>query len=99
MDDSDVRSPLILNEKPQERLTKQDILAALHRYFGLFLICTLTFGSYYVYDIPGALKKQLEAHFGINDFQYEAFYSVYSWPNTVIALCGGFLVDKLLGVR
>lgn len=29
----------------------------------------------------------------------QLLYSVYSWPNTVLALVGGILIDKILGIR
>jgi dipeptide/tripeptide permease len=28
-----------------------------------------------------------------------ALYSVYSWPNTILALFGGFIIDRYLGIR
>jgi len=62
-------------------------------------ICFLTFGSYFVYDIPGAITDALTARLKMSPIEYEALYSVYSWPNTVLALVGGFLVDRLFGVR
>jgi nitrate/nitrite transporter NarK len=68
------------------------------RYIALFFICVLTFGSYYVYDTPGAIQTSLESYYDITDSQYALLYSVYSWPNTVIVFFGGYLVDRF-GVR
>eukprot|EP01118_Nematostelium_gracile_P014379 TRINITY_DN5585_c0_g1_i1.p1 TRINITY_DN5585_c0_g1~~TRINITY_DN5585_c0_g1_i1.p1 ORF type:complete len:463 (+),score=112.64 TRINITY_DN5585_c0_g1_i1:40-1389(+) len=65
----------------------------------LINICFLTFGSYFVYDIPSALQSSLVDWFDINPFEYNLFYSVYSWPNTVLAFIGGYLVDRVFGVR
>lgn len=63
----------------------------------LICICLVTFGSYWVYDIPGAIYYALRKWFG---HDYDAtmnlnLYSVYSWPNTVLAFFGGFIVDKI----
>jgi len=60
----------------------------------------LTFGQYYCYDIPGALKSTFFSHFqGLTQLQYNLLYSLYSWPNTVLVFFGGYIIDKYLGVR
>lgn len=53
------------------------------RFLVLALICILTFGSYFVYDIPGSIQGSIESYYNANDFQFSLLYSVYSWPNTV----------------
>jgi MFS family permease len=66
----------------------------------LILICNITFGSYYCYDIPGALKGQLFDQFkDMTQLQYNLLYSLYSWPNTVQVFFGGYIIDRYLGVR
>lgn len=67
----------------------------------LLCICFLTFGSYWVFDTPGAIQTQLEAWFGpsYTNADNSLLYSIYSWPNTVLALFGGFIVDRITGVR
>jgi len=67
----------------------------------LFFICWLTFGSYWVYDTPGAIAVQLQKWFG-NGYTPEmnlTLYSVYSYPNVILAFFGGFIIDKVTGVR
>ena len=62
--------------------------------------CFLTFGSYFCYDIPGALSDQLlDPFYDITSFEYSLFYSLYSLPNTVLPFFGGMLVDRILGVK
>mmetsp|Transcript_34569 Transcript_34569/g.54072 ORF Transcript_34569/g.54072 Transcript_34569/m.54072 type:complete len:475 (+) Transcript_34569:39-1463(+) len=62
--------------------------------------CFLTFGSYYCYDIVGALSTTLlNPFYGINNTQESFLYAVYSLPNTVLPFFGGLLVDKVLGVK
>ena len=74
----------------------------------LIVACFLTFGSYYIYDFPGSLGtghkgtiQQWFEHHGktYNQEDNQALYSVYSWPNTVLAIFGGLLIDKYLGLR
>ena len=61
----------------------------------LFLICMLTFGSYYCYDIPGALKSIFFRHFrGLTQLEYNLLYSLYSWPNTVMVFTAHSLPTK-----
>lgn len=62
--------------------------------------CFLTFGSYYCYDIVGALSSVLlNPFYDINNTQESFLYAVYSLPNTVLPFFGGLLVDKYLGVK
>jgi hypothetical protein len=67
----------------------------------LSCIMALTFGSYWVYDTPGAIETQLQDWFGpdYTDSKNTDLYSVYSWPNTVLAFFGGFILDKVTGIR
>ena len=74
----------------------------------LLFACILTFGSYYIYDFPGAIgtgesntiqSRFHDAHKNFNQEMNQALYSVYSWPNTVLAIFGGLLIDKFLGLR
>jgi len=74
----------------------------------LVFACILTFGSYYIYDFPGSIgtgeKSTIQSRFhaagkNYNQEMNQALYSVYSWPNTVLAIFGGLLIDKFLGLR
>jgi MFS family permease len=74
----------------------------------LVFACILTFGSYYIYDFPGAIgtgkTSTIQSYFNDENKSYnqemnQALYSVYSWPNTVLAVFGGLLIDKFLGLR
>ena len=66
----------------------------------LILICNITFGSYYCYDIPGALKGAIFDDIPeMTQLKYNLLYSLYSWPNTVQVFFGGYVIDRYLGVR
>ena len=74
----------------------------------LGFICMLTFGKQYVFDFPSSfgvgLGNTIQHHFNEEGKDYDntmnqALYSVYSYPNTVLALVGGILIDRVLGLR
>jgi hypothetical protein len=66
----------------------------------LALACTLTFGSYFSYDNPGALTESFKHRLCHNSTaRYEWLYSIYSWPNTIQPFLGGYIIDNVLGVR
>jgi MFS family permease len=54
-----------------------------------------------VFDLPGAIETQLTEWMGPPfDSSYNAWlYSVVSWPNVFLALAGGFIVDRVTGIR
>lgn len=60
------------------------------------LLCA---GSYYVYDNPAALQDVMISELNINTGQFAMFYSLYSWPNVILCFIGGFLIDRVFGVR
>lgn len=68
------------------------------RFLMLFIIALLGYGSYFAYDSIGALGPLLVAELHIDRAQIGLLYSVYSWPNVVMVLFGGVLIDRL-GVR
>jgi len=69
----------------------------------LLCICLMTFGSYFVYDVPGAIPSQLCDWFGGPDKYSKSMnlnlYSVYGYPNIFLAFCGGIVIDSWLGIR
>eukprot|EP00760_Papus_ankaliazontas_P035593 PhM_4_TR7923/c2_g1_i1/m.41315 len=72
------------------------------------LIMFVTFGSYYIYDFPGAVgygkHDTISASFRkegkeLTNTMNQALYSVYNYPNMVLALFGGVLIDRVFGIR
>ena len=41
----------------------------------------------------------MEEDLDLDAGQFMGFYSWYSWPNVVLCFCGGFLIDKVFGIR
>ena len=78
------------------------------RWRALIPCCFIMFGSYYIYDFPGTLGAGPASTIQYKFYQHnqtytqemnQVLYSVYSWPNTVLAIFGGLLIDKYLGLR
>ncbi|KAG8195769.1 hypothetical protein JTE90_004776 [Oedothorax gibbosus] len=72
---------------------------AAHRYFALIFMCFLSFGSYFCYDSPGAIQDQIMNDMSVSTSQFSLLYSWYSWPNVVLSFFGGFLIDRVFGIR
>ncbi|XP_074154185.1 lysosomal dipeptide transporter MFSD1 isoform X2 [Sminthopsis crassicaudata] len=70
-----------------------------HRLLALTLMCFLGFGSYFCYDNPAALQTQIQADMGLHTASFMLLYSWYSWPNVVLCFFGGFLIDRVFGIR
>mmetsp|Transcript_25703 Transcript_25703/g.41444 ORF Transcript_25703/g.41444 Transcript_25703/m.41444 type:complete len:542 (-) Transcript_25703:1319-2944(-) len=66
----------------------------------LICLCLLTFGSYFSYDLPGALTDDFRDTLAEGNAANQGlFYSLYSLPNTVQPFFGGILIDRVLGLR
>ena len=72
---------------------------ASHRFMVLGFICFLSFGSYFCYDNPAALQAIIESDMGVNKEKFMNLYAWYSWPNVVMCFFGGFLIDRVFGIR
>lgn len=69
------------------------------RFIALFFMCFLGFGSYFCYDTPGSLQDYIKDEMKVDTVQFTSLYSLYSWPNVVLCFVGGFLIDKVFGIR
>ncbi|GAB6020184.1 hypothetical protein CHUAL_002904 [Chamberlinius hualienensis] len=71
----------------------------VHRFVVLIFMAFLGFGSYFCYDNPGALEDEITEDMGVSSSQYMMLYSLYSWPNVIMCFIGGFLIDRVFGIR
>eukprot|EP01083_Nonionella_stella_P240202 839911_1 len=85
-------SPINQNASPKRSMENRYKYV---RFIMLGLSCFALFGSYYAYDNPAALERPLQTSFHLNSLQYNALYAVYSFPNVILPLFGGLLIDKL----
>ncbi|CAI2364172.1 unnamed protein product [Moneuplotes crassus] len=65
------------------------------RWVALFFACFFLLGSYFCYDNPNALSDMLQKYVSVGDVKYNLLYSVYSYPNVILPLIGGVLIDKI----
>lgn len=70
-----------------------------HRFIALIFMCLLGFGSYFCYDGPGALQDVFKHELNLTSTEFNFLYSIYSWPNVVLCFIGGFLIDRVFGIR
>lgn len=70
-----------------------------HRFMALVFMCLLGFGSYFCYDNPGALQNVFKRDLDLSSTEFTLIYSIYSWPNVILCFLGGFLIDRLFGIR
>lgn len=70
-----------------------------HRLIVITFMCFLSFGSYFCYDNPAALHEQIVEDLDVTESTFMSLYAWYSWPNVVLCFFGGFLLDRVFGVR
>ena len=68
---------------------------APYRFTILIFIAALSFGSYFAYDIVGAIAPTLIEELGAARGTLGNFYTMYHVAAILFVLAGGFLIDKL----
>jgi len=66
-----------------------------YRFTVLMFASLLTFGSYFAYDIIGALSPSLVESLGASRGTIGGFYTAYSVAAILAVFVGGFLIDRL----
>jgi MFS family permease len=66
-----------------------------YRFTVLLFASLLTFGSYFAYDIIGAIAPSLVEELGAQRGQVGGFYTAYSIAAIIALLIGGFMIDRL----
>ena len=64
------------------------------RWSVLVLVSVAMFGNYYVYDSIAPLADHLQQQLGFTDTQIGTLNAIYSFPNILMVLIGGILVDR-----
>ena len=55
-------------------------------------------GTYFCYDNPGALQLTIRFVMDVDAQTYMYLYALYSWPNVILCLMGGYFIDRI-GLR
>jgi MFS family permease len=94
-------------EKAKTKIVTTTIRDTKSRFVFLAVCCLVLMGSYYCYDNPAPVQRQItspvktgthravEQGMGMSNFQYQLLYSFYSLPNIIIPLFGGYFIDRL----
>lgn len=67
----------------------------MYRYTVLAFVSLLTLGSYFAYDIIGAVADSLMTTLGATESQVGSMYTMYSIAAIVAVFVAGFLIDRL----
>jgi MFS family permease len=67
---------------------------SLWRWSVLIAISVAMFGNYYAYDSIGPVADSLQRLLGFSDTQIGTLNAIYSFPNIIMVLVGGVVVDR-----
>jgi MFS family permease len=67
---------------------------AAWRWAVLIAISVAMYGNYYAYDSIGPVADALQRDLGFSDTQIGTLNAIYSFPNIVMVLIGGIIVDR-----
>ncbi|MCL7962903.1 MAG: MFS transporter [marine benthic group bacterium] len=70
----------------------------LFRWIVLVVISLAMFGNYYVYDAISPIADLLRDQLGFSDSQIGTLNAIYSFPNIIMVLIGGIIIDRI-GVK
>jgi MFS family permease len=67
----------------------------LFRWAVLLFISMAMFGNYYVYDSISPLADLLKSQLGFSDSNLGLLNAIYSFPNIIMVLIGGIIIDRI----
>jgi len=79
--------PIAGNPRPQP--------SALFRWMVLLFISLSMFGNYYIYDSISPLADLLKSQLGFSDSEIGLLNGIYSFPNIIMVLVGGIIIDRI----
>ena len=65
------------------------------RWTALLLISLAMMGNYYIYDSISPLADLLKAQLGFSDSNIGLLNAIYSFPNIIMVLIGGLVIDRI----
>src|SRR5512146_9834 len=69
--------------------------SALFRWIVLLFISLAMFGNYYIYDSISPLADLLSKQLNFSDSDIGLLNAIYSFPNIIMVLIGGIIIDKI----
>jgi len=79
----------------QQNKTLKPEPTALVRWMALLLVSLGMFGNYYIYDSISPLADLLKSQLGFSDSNIGLLNAIYSFPNIVMVLVGGLIIDRI----
>src|SRR5246127_3198656 len=67
----------------------------MYRWIVLVVVSLTMFGNYYVYDCIAPIADLLSKQLGFSDSNIGLLQAIYSIPNVVMVLIGGYIVDRI----
>lgn len=67
----------------------------LLRWIVLLFISLAMFGNYYIYDSISPLADLLKSQLGFSDANIGLLNAIYSFPNIIMVLVGGIIIDRI----
>lgn len=67
----------------------------LLRWTALLLVSLGMFGNYYIYDSISPLADLLKTQLGFSDSNIGLLNAIYSFPNIIMVLVGGLIIDRI----
>eukprot|EP01088_Endostelium_zonatum_P001216 TRINITY_DN11515_c0_g1_i1.p1 TRINITY_DN11515_c0_g1~~TRINITY_DN11515_c0_g1_i1.p1 ORF type:complete len:527 (+),score=77.72 TRINITY_DN11515_c0_g1_i1:42-1622(+) len=85
---------LLVSSPEEQGFLQQQSRKGVYKFMIFLLSGLMPFGAYFGYDSINAVSKYLEQDANFSQTQIGALYSAYSFPNLIMVLIGGFLIDK-----
>jgi MFS family permease len=67
----------------------------LMRWMALLMISLAMFGNYYIYDSISPLADLLKTQLQFSDSEIGLLNAIYSFPNIIMVLIGGIIIDRI----
>ena len=65
----------------------------------LVLLCYMKLATFFCIEIPSGLQGTIIRVFKITAKEYNLLFSAYTWPDIVMSIVGGIVIDRVIGVR
>jgi len=65
------------------------------RWTVLLFVSLAMFGNYYIYDSISPLADLLKSQLGFSDSNIGLLNAIYSFPNIIMVLVGGIIIDRI----
>lgn len=85
----------MIHDQPHTLISERPEPRPWLRWLVLLFISLAMFGNYYVYDSISPLADVLKQQLGFSDANIGLLNAIYSFPNVVMVLIGGFIIDRI----